>query len=138
MDAAALQADGWIPVRGHAFVTHVGPFWHRGEGPDFEVAFVGDEKHANHINTVNGGMLATFVDVALGYAVVKSVGGSSCATAKLQMQYVSTAQIGELVTCKPEIVRRTSQLVFVRGLVRADERTVASADGIWKVLTPRA
>lgn len=138
MDAAALEAAGWTQIPGNAFVTHVGPFWRRGDGAEFEVAFVGRPEHANHIGTVNGGMLATFADVALGYAAVRSLGGAHTATVQLQMHYTATAQIGELVTCTPEVVRKTSQLVFTRGMMMAGDNVVAAADGIWKVLTPRA
>ena len=41
---------------------------------------------------------------------------------------------GEFITCTPELVRRSRQLIFMRGLLCAGERTLASADGIWKVL----
>jgi hypothetical protein len=34
------------------------------------------------------------------------------------------------------VVRKTSQLVFVRGLIEAGGRTVASADGVFKLLEP--
>jgi acyl-coenzyme A thioesterase PaaI-like protein len=80
----------------------------------------------------------TFADVALGFSVVKALGGPHCATAQLQLQFIAAGRTGEFITCRPEIIRRTSQLVFVRGLVGAGERIVASADGIWKVLEPKS
>jgi acyl-coenzyme A thioesterase PaaI-like protein len=42
--------------------------------------------------------------------------------------------MGGFLTCRPELIRRTSQIVFMRGLIKAGERTVASADGLWKLL----
>jgi hypothetical protein len=45
--------------------------------------------------------------------------------------------MGQLITCEPEVVRKTSSLVFVRGLIKADGEVVGSVDGIFKALTPR-
>ena len=57
-------------------------------------------------------------------------------TAQMQVQFVAAAKVGELITCQPEVVRKTSSLVFVRGLIEAGGRTVASADGMFKLLDP--
>lgn len=40
-------------------------------------------------------------------------------------------------TCRAEVVRRSAQLVFMRGLILAKQRVVVSVDGIWKVLEAR-
>ena len=45
------------------------------------------------------------------------------------------AQDGQLTTqLEAEITRRTRTMVFMRALLRVGERTVMSADGIWRVL----
>ncbi len=112
----------------------MGPYWWRGTGSEAAIGFVADERHANHIGTVHGGMLMTFADIALGFGVVQALGTPHCATAQLALQFVATAKFGEFVTCRPEVIRRTEQLVFVRGLICVGDKVVASADGIWKVL----
>ncbi|MND00386.1 hypothetical protein D3C83_189790 [compost metagenome] len=58
-------------------------------------------------------------------------------TAQLQAQFVSSAQAGDFIVGRPEIVRCTRQLVFVRGLITVGEKTIASAEGIWKLLEPK-
>ena len=50
------------------------------------------------------------------------------------MQFVSAAQIGDFVETQPEVVRRTSALVFMRGTLSAGPRIVAIANGVWKIL----
>jgi uncharacterized protein (TIGR00369 family) len=138
MDNHALADAGWAAINADGFSTAVGTLWTRGSGTELIVGFVADERHTNHhAGTVHGGALMTFADVALGFGVVKTLGGTNCATAQLQLQFIAAGRTGELITCRPEIIRRASQLVFVRGLINAGERTIASADGIWKVLTPR-
>ena len=136
MDAKALAAQGWKQIETPGFSEQVGPFWVRpGEGTGWVVGFLATEKLTNnHIHTVHGGALMTFADVALGYTVVQLLGGTNCVTVQLQMQFVSTARFGEFVSCATEVVRQSSSLVFMRGLMKANGRTVASADGMWKVL----
>jgi acyl-coenzyme A thioesterase PaaI-like protein len=137
VDDASLQAEGWSLMPGAPFTEYLGKFWWRFDDVGMEAGFIGLPTHANHIDRVSGGMLATFADVALGGAVVRALQDPLCATIQLNMHYVSTARIGELVTCRPDVVRKTSDLVFVRGVMQAAGRTIASADGIWKLLKPQ-
>lgn len=134
MDAVSLEAEGWHIIEVGGFSGLVGPYWWRGAGSAAVVGFLAEERHANHIGTVHGGMLMTFADIALGYGVVQALKAPRCATAQLALQFVATAKFGEFITCQPEVVRRTEQLIFVRGLLCVDDKVVASADGIWKVL----
>ncbi len=138
MDAAALTAAGWTCLNGPGFTSTVGPFWVRGTEQDCSLTFPAEERHSNgHMGSVHGGALMTFADICLGYRAARALGHTACVTAQLQLHFVSSARVGELISCRPELIRRSSQLVFVRGLICAGERTVASADGIWKVLEPR-
>jgi len=50
---------------------------------------------------------------------------------------VSGAKVGEFIMCRPEVVRRSAQLVFMRGLIATADRTIASIEGIWKEFQPR-
>lgn len=135
MDEATLRREGWEALELSGFSAVAGPFWIRREGTRRQVGFIADAHHTNaHMGNVHGGMLMTFADVGLGLAVVDAIGGYNCVTAQLQVQFVSRAVVGAFVICHPEIVRQTRQLVFMRGLIAADGTTVASAEGIWKVL----
>jgi acyl-coenzyme A thioesterase PaaI-like protein len=139
MDPEALRSEGWTQFETGGFSAMLGPFWFRGSGAEADVGFVAQPKHCNnHIGTVHGGVLMTFADIALGYAVVQALGAPRCATAQLQTHFVAVARIGAFISCRPEIIRQTSQLIFLRGLISAGDKIVASADGIWKVLELRA
>lgn len=137
-DAAALRAAGWKIQEGTGFTRTAGPWWMR-RGPNGRVLGLRiDEQHGNqHIGTVHGGVLMTLADNGLGAAVVHAIGGGHCVTISLQTHFVATASVGEFIHCEAEVVRRSRSLVFVRGLILAGERTVASAEGIWKVLEAR-
>jgi acyl-coenzyme A thioesterase PaaI-like protein len=135
MTAARLEAEGWTRLSGAQFNEAAGPYWIRIDGAGRTVGLLGEDRHGNgHVGTVHGGVLMTFADIALGMGVVDAAKTRDCVTLQLQMQFTAAAPLGSFLTCRPEMVRRTSQIVFMRGLIMAGERTIASADGMWKLL----
>lgn len=137
-ETSALQAAGWTPFHADGFSGVVNPIWERGTPDDLEVGFAARPEHSNgRLDTIHGGLLMTFADIALGYKIVKTVGRPWLATAQLQLHFVSAARVGDFVICRPEIIKRTGQLVFMRGLIAVDEKVIASADGIWKLFEPK-
>lgn len=135
VDAARLEADGWTCLSGVQFHEAAGPYWVRDDGSGRIVGLLGEEQHGNgHVGTIHGGVLMTFADIALGMGVVDAARTRDCVTLQLQLQFTAAAPIGSFLTCRPELVRQTSQIVFMRGLIMAGERTIASADGLWKLL----
>lgn len=138
MNDKSLIAEGWATLTTTGFTGLIGPFWTKGKGPDRQVGLIADERHCNsHLGSVHGGVLMTFSDVGLGFGVVDELGGPCCATAQIQLQFVSSARVGDLLICKPELIRRSKELVFMRGLICVEDKVVASADGIWKVISPQ-
>jgi acyl-coenzyme A thioesterase PaaI-like protein len=134
-EAARLEADGWVRMSGTHFNETAGPYWVRKDGDKRIVGLQGEERHGNgHVGTIHGGVLMTFADIALGIGVVDAADTRDCVTLQLQMQFTAAAPIGSFLVCRPELVRRTSQIVFMRGLITAGDRTIASVDGMWKLL----
>ena len=137
IDAAQLEVEGWTLLSGTHFHVAAGPYWVRRENGKRIVGLLGEERHGNgHVGTIHGGVLATFADIALGIGAVDAASTRDCVTLQLQLQFAAAASIGSFLSCRPELVRRTSQVVFMRGLIMAGERTIASADGIWKLIDP--
>lgn len=138
MDHAKLEADGWARLPTAAFSAAIGPTWMKGEPGARIVALLAHEGIVNDYGVViHGGALMTFADIALGVGAADAITGQSYVTLQLQYQFAGGVRLGSLVTCEPELVRRTSQLAFLRGLVKADGETVGSAEGIFKALAPR-
>ena len=139
MDTERIKAEGWVALTADVFSRLAGPFWIKGDRGARTIGLLAEERHTNgHLGIVHGGVLMTFADVALGCAAVDVIGEPRCVTAQLQLQFVAAGRVGELITCQPELVRATSQLIFLRGLILANDRVVASTDGVWKILEPRA
>ncbi len=133
MDAPA----GWDVLKTQAFGTHVGPFYRPADGDGFTTGFFADERHANKRGVVHGGMLATAFDVALGNACWAAAKQQPCATVQLTVQYVGALQLGEFAAIRSEVIKATRSLVFVRGVMKVGDRTIATADGVWKILVWR-
>ncbi|SEO40329.1 uncharacterized domain 1-containing protein [Methylobacterium sp. UNC300MFChir4.1] len=133
--AAHDPAEGWTLVEDKGFIAHVGPL--RVRGADGAYAFRADQKHANLIGVVHGGMLMSFADRALGETAMRAAGGANCVTIQLEMKFIDVGRLGGWIEISPQVVKRTGSLVFMRGDVRDGTRLLASADGVWKILRRR-
>jgi acyl-coenzyme A thioesterase PaaI-like protein len=129
----ALRADGWHAIEAAAFSSAAGELWALDDTGGLKAGLLTDERAANNRPAiVHGGALMTFADNALGLAACRAMESTNCSTVQLQFHFVAAAKVGDFITCAPEIVRKTSQLVFIRGLFEAGGRTVGSADAIFK------
>lgn len=139
MQVDVMDAGGWQRLSVTRFSAAIGQTWVRGEIGSREVGLIAHEGIANDYGVVvHGGAMMTFADIALGLGVGDGAPpGSAMVTAQLTYQFAGGVKIGALITCASEIVRRTSSLVFIRGLIKADDEVVGSADGIFKVMKPR-
>ena len=137
MTETGFAAAGWVRMPTTHFSETAGPYWLRRDAEGPVVGLWTEERHGNgHLGTVHGGVMMTFADIALGVAVVDAIGAPLCATSNLSYNFVGASRAGQLVTCRPEAVRKTSSLVFARGLIVADDRTVGSAEAIFTILDP--
>lgn len=138
MSHADLSAQGWERLPTTAFNDLSGPYWRRYDSDGaWIVGFLAEERHSNgHLGTIHGGVMMTFADIALGVAVVDAIGEPRCATSQLSYSFTGAGRVGQLVTCRPELVRKTSVLVFVRGLIQVGDKVVGSAEGIFSILDP--
>lgn len=127
-------AHGWEMVEDTGFIGCVGPIWQRRNGDDLVLAFVAEPKHHNRRGVVQGGMLATLLDRAIGMIVFEANGGRPQATLQLDLHYIDAVQIGEFVEARCRIDRRTRSITFASGSAFVGSRPVASAKGIWKML----
>lgn len=127
--------SGWAPIEDAGFIAHVGPL-HRRDS-DGAYAFRAEQKHANLIGVVHGGMLMSFADRALGETAMRAADGANCVTIQLEMKFIDVGRLGSWIGIRPQVVKRTGSLVFMRGDVREGSRLLASADGVWKILRRR-
>ncbi|MGE0254569.1 MAG: DsbA family protein [Alphaproteobacteria bacterium] len=118
------------------FIGHTGPLWIKAEGRHATFAFRVMPHHANPRGSTHGGMLMTFMDVALAQSVLYEHGiRGMIATIKFECDFVAPAMPGDWVTSDYEIVRETRNMVFINGRAKVGADTVMRCSAIYK--TPR-
>jgi uncharacterized protein (TIGR00369 family) len=129
--------DGFAALQmGGEFMRHNGPLYLRKAEGRVWMGFRVEARHCNPAQICHGGMMASFCDMLLPVCathLVPSLLGRFLPTISLQLDYLSPSSIGAWVQGEAQVLRQTPSLVFLQGLVTADELPVARASGIFRV-----
>lgn len=129
------SALGWTLQEDHGFIDLVGPFWRKSTTDNrARYGFGADTRHVNLLSVVQGGMLMTFADRAMGLEAWAAAGGAPCATIQFSAQFASGGKIGSFLEIEPVVIRKTATLVFMSGSVMQGDEVVLQAHGTWKIL----
>jgi uncharacterized protein (TIGR00369 family) len=124
---------GWDAYDTDPFEVLAGPFYSRRDETGRRVcAFRAERKHMNGSGFMHGGCMATFADYALFMIAEKELEGSGSVTASLNAEFVDSAQEGELIEARGEVVRAGGSMVFVRGLMTTGGRPLLNFSAIVK------
>jgi acyl-coenzyme A thioesterase PaaI-like protein len=132
--AEQLISDGWTIVETSGFINLVGPLWQRMVDGQPEYALIAEDKHHNRRGLVQGGLLMTFADRACGMTARFVSGRPTMATVQLDVHFIDAGKIGETLMARPRVIRTTRSLVFVSAEVKANDRTIITANGVFKIL----
>jgi len=128
-------ANGWQEITKHtAFGDLVGPIWRTDQDGVPRFGFTVAPKHLNRAGNLHGGMLTTLADQAMAMTARVETGGKPHATIELNIQFVGGVKLGEFVVARPEVVRATRSVVFMRATMFVGDRVVVTTNGIWKIL----
>jgi acyl-coenzyme A thioesterase PaaI-like protein len=134
MATEKLKASGWTIVETSGFLSLVGPLWQRVVDGEHEYAIEAQDKHHNRRGLVQGGLLMTFADRSCGMTARYVTGRPTLATVQMDTHFVDSGKIGEILISKPRVVRATRSLIFLTTVVTANERCIAMASGVFKIL----
>jgi acyl-coenzyme A thioesterase PaaI-like protein len=132
--AEKLISDGWTIVETTGFLNLVGPLWQRTFNEAPEYALITEDKHHNRRDRVQGGLLMTFADRACGMTARFVSGRPTLATVQLDVHFVDSGKIGEILFARPRVTRVTRTLIFVTTEVTANDRCIVTASGVFKIL----
>lgn len=119
------------------FGRQVGPLYERVNADGtYSRAFIVGEHHTNGMRNCHGGMLMAFADMALGHAITVST-RRFWVTVRLLTDFIASAEVGDFVEGTGEIVGSDGDLFTVRGRVWAGEKTVMTANAVFKALGQR-
>jgi acyl-coenzyme A thioesterase PaaI-like protein len=130
-------ADGWEITEPGGLPEFLRPMWTKPDATGFSLGFMTNQGLTNGRNVIHGGMLATYMDHALGRTVREAVDRVPIATIQLDLHYLAPALADRFVAVRGEITRRTSSVVFIRGMMTMGEANIMSANGVWKILAAK-
>lgn len=93
--------------------------------------------HRNRIGSPHGGMLSTFVDLALGVNLQNArETPESIVTVNLCLDYLTSAKVGDWLEAHVTLRRIGRQFSFADCVLRSGEREVPRASGIFSIVRP--
>ena len=133
-DAESPEHPGWrswAPSDPTRFNTLLGPMLYRVDGPIARVRMTPEHRHSNVQDTVHGGALLAFIDVALfaasrGFGVIEA---GTAVTLDLNTQFIAAGRIGVALEAQVELLKETGRLLFLRGLLVQGEDKIAAFSG---------
>ena len=136
------EAPGWKswafrdPTRFNSFLE---PLQVKVEDGLARVRMMPRRDHSNMRDNVHGGALLGFMDVSL-FAASRAFGclsAGGAVTLDLSAQFIGGGMIGEPIEARIELLRETSRMLFLRGLiVQEGMPTIASFTGTLRKSSP--
>lgn len=133
---------GWQKLGKSPFTDLSGPFFstsqNLGSDEPIRIGFRVAPKHCNGIEICHGGMMATFLDMALGLAVragVKNIGPSP--TMNMTVDFLSAAVVGDWIESRSRLVHTTYKSAFIDTVALGPKGPVARANGIFRLSRPK-
>jgi len=116
------------------FLEHIGPIQVREGDGELVLGLRTEERHANHRGTVQGGVLSTFADFALGRAIEADAGdGRDRATVSLTVDFLKPAKPGDWIESRTKVDRVGGTLAFADCSLTVEGREVVRARAVWVV-----
>ncbi len=92
------------------------------------------ENHLNAAGITHGGFLSAIVDAGAGTAAHRAADNRPCVTISLELKFISAARLGQELIGTTKIQKKTKSMVFLTCELTAENKIVATASGVWKIL----
>jgi uncharacterized protein (TIGR00369 family) len=127
--------EGFVPFENQGpYLEYIGPIHVREGHGDLILGLQAQERHANHRGTVQGGLLSTFADFALGRAIeADAADGKDRATVSLTVDYLKPARPGDWIESRTRVDRVGGTLSFADCSLTVDDREIVRARAVWVV-----
>ena len=117
------------------FMKHNGGVLFRNiSNTEYEFKSTISENHLNAASITHGGYLAALIDAGAGTAAHRSAENAPCVTISLDLKFIGTSNVGDEITGRVKILKKTKTLVFLFCELSCNEKIITSASGIWKIL----
>ena len=118
-----------------SFIKHNGGLLFRKiSESEFEFKTTIKENHLNTAGITHGGYIATIIDSGAGTGAHRVANNSQCVTISLDIKFIGATKLGDEIIGFVKILKRTRSMVFLICHLKSNEKIIASASGIWKIL----
>ena len=101
---------------------------------DYEFKATIKENHLNAAGITHGGFIAAVVDAGAGTAAHRAANQNPCVTVSLELKFISAIKLGQELLGKTKIQKKTKSMIFLTCELSAENKIVATASGVWKIL----
>lgn len=98
----------------------------------FRMGFRVNPHNCNFAGSCHGGVIAAFLDIALGQSALRASGQEHAPTMTLTVDYLRAAMPGEWLESRVRILRTTRSVGFCDATLIGPNGTVARASGVFK------
>jgi uncharacterized protein (TIGR00369 family) len=116
------------------FAGHNGPWYEKAGDGRVIRGFLAGPQHANTLGIVHGGMMAAFLDSAMGTSVFHTL-QRRCVTLTLNLGYLGPGRIGDWLEAEGEVIGHDENVAQVRGRLYGRRHDVLTAMGSFALLS---
>ena len=101
---------------------------------EYEFKTIIDKNHLNAAGITHGGYLSALIDAGAGTAAHRACGNAPCVTISLDLKFIGASKEGDEINGFAKILKKTNTLVFLFCELKCNDKIIASASGVWKIL----
>ena len=101
---------------------------------EYEFKTTIEENNLNTAGITHGGYIASIIDSGAGTGAYRAANYSMCVTISLDIKFIGATKLGDEITGFVKILKRTKSMIFLICHLKNNEKIIASASGIWKIL----
>ena len=101
---------------------------------EYQFKTVITENHLNAGGITHGGFISSVVDAGAGTAAHKAADNNPCVTISLELKFISPVNLGQELIGTTKIQKKTKSIIFLTCELKASDKIVATASGVWKIL----
>lgn len=127
---------GFVPANfSPGFLTLSGPYYLCREGDAVRVGLQVNESHANYVGVAHGGVLATFADVALSFALHDSERPAlQVVSNSLTVNFLSGTRSGDWLEATCRLDRKGKRIAYCSGEIRRGAEILMTMTGVYTIL----
>ena len=117
------------------FMKHNGGLFFREiSETEYEFKCLISENHLNAAGITHGGYVAALIDAGSGTAAHRAARNLPCVTISLDLKFIGATKVGDEIVGFTKIQKKTKSLVFLICHLKCEDKIIASASGVWKIL----